>query len=415
VKSYNALPSREALFIDLSNKQGLNQDRFQESKQIISNLEVDSKTDPVWLLEKTEKFCQDRAVYNAIRTSISILDDKTGQLSKGSIPKLLQDALAVSFDSSIGHDFIADAMKRFALYHQVETKIPFRINLLNQITKGGVSNKTLNILLAPTGVGKTIFLCDFAAANLAAGYNVLYITLEMAEEKIAERIDANLLDLNIDEIPKIPEQLYTDKIQSLAQATKGKLIIKEYPTTQAGASHFRYLLNELKLKKNFVPQVIYVDYINICMSTRIKQGANVNSYSYIKSIAEELRGLGVEFNLPIWTATQTNRQGYGSSDLALDDTSDSIGLPMTADLFLALIASEELEQIGQIMVKQLKNRYSDVAKNRRFVVGLDKMKMRIYNVENKAQETITKDDAPIMDGSSMGWGDLPKDTFTGFK
>ncbi len=404
------------MFIDLSNKDGLNQDVFEGAKKLIEILGIDSKTDSTWLIEKTEKFCQDRAVYNAIRTSISILDDKTGNLNKGSIPKLLQDALAVSFDTHIGHDFIEDYEHRYELYHLVENKIPFDLDFFNKITKGGLANKTLIIALAPTGVGKTLFMCHFAAKNLEAGYNVLYITLEMAEEMIAERIDANLLDVPIDDLPRLSKDIYKNKVDTLSSKTRGKLIIKEFPTTQAGANHFRYLLNELKLKKNFIPQIIYIDYINICASTRMKQNERGQTYSYVKSIAEELRGLAVEFNVPVFTATQTNRGGYASSDLDLDDTSDSFGLPMTADLFFAIINSEELEQCGQIMIKQLKNRYANPATNRRFVIGIDKTKMRLYNVETSAQDDVMNDSPPIMDVNFGNENVMNgKDIFSGFK
>jgi replicative DNA helicase len=421
VKKYNSVPSIETLLIDLSNKEGVNQDAFISSKDIIQSLQKDN-TKLDWLIDKTETFCQEKAVYNAIMKSIQIIDDKTGKLSKGSIPQVLTDALGVSFDTHIGHDFIDDAESRFEFYHTREIRIPFDLQYFNAITQGGLPKKTLNIALAGTGVGKSLFMCHCAAANMVAGQNVLYITLEMAEERIAERIDANLLDVTIDELKLIPKDAYDKKMDRLKRKVKGKLVIKEYPTACAGSANFRHLLNELKIKKNFMPDIIYIDYLNICMSSRIKNGANVNSYTLVKAIAEELRGLAVEHNVPIVSATQTTRSGYSSSDVGLEDTSESFGLPATADFMFALISTEELQDLGQIMVKQLKNRYSDPGSNRRFVVGVDRSKMRLYDVEQSAQEDIM--DGPVMDNTEFGQQDyernrkkskFDKSKFEGFK
>jgi replicative DNA helicase len=345
--------------------------------------------------------------------SIKVMDDKTGNLSKGSIPQLLSDALAVSFDTSIGHDFIEDAESRFEFYHRKEERLPFDIEFLNKITRGGIPRKTLNILLAGTGVGKTLAMCHFAASYTAAGKNVLYITLEMAEEKIAERIDANLLNVELDGLAHLPKKSYDKKMAALKEKTIGRLIIKEYPTSTAGAANFRHLLNELKIKKNFIPDVIFIDYLNICMSSRLKQGANVNSYTYIKAIAEELRGLAVEFNVPVISATQTTRSGFDSSDVGLTDTSESFGLPATADFMVALIATDELKALSQIMIKQLKNRYSDPEMFKRFVVGVDRPRMRLYDVESSAQSDIV-DDSPVYDKTPSG-SKFDKEKFSGFK
>jgi replicative DNA helicase len=396
VKKYNSFPSTEALAIDLSNKEGLNDQTFKNSKDVITALETDSNTQLDWLVDHTEKFCQDKALYLAIMQSIKIMDEKNGQISKGSIPSILTDALAVSFDTSIGHDFLDNSDERYEFYHRKEKRIPFDIEYLNTITNGGLPEKTLNIALAGTGVGKSMFMCHCAASNLTRGYNVLYITLEMSEERIAERIDANLLDVSIEELELLPKQSYDTKINRLKEKYTSKLIIKEYPTAGAGSANFRHLLNELKIKKNFVPDIIYIDYLNICMSSRLKYGSNVNSYTLIKSIAEELRGLAVEFSVPIVSATQTTRSGYSNSDVGLEDTSESFGLPATADFMFALIGSEELESLNQIMVKQLKNRYSDPSSNRRFIVGIDRSKMRLYDVDQSAQDGLV-DDRPVMD------------------
>jgi hypothetical protein len=396
VKKYNSFPSIEALAIDLSNKEGLNDQTFRIGKEIIASLESDSNTKLDWLLDQTEKWCQDKALYLAIMKSIQIMDEKNGSISKGSIPSILTDALGVSFDTHIGHDFLADSDERYEFYHRKEKRVPFDLDYFNVITNGGLPNKTLNIALAGTGVGKSLFMCHCAAANLTKGLNVLYITLEMAEERIAERIDANLLDTAVDELELMPKQSYDTKINRLKEKYTGKLIIKEYPTACAGSANFRHLLNELRLKKNFEPDIIYIDYLNICLSSRIKHGANVNSYTLIKAIAEELRGLAVEYDVPIVSATQTTRSGYSNSDVGLEDTSESFGLPATADFMFALISSEELESLNQIMVKQLKNRYSDPGSNRRFVIGIDRSKMRLYDVEQSGQDGLV-DDRPVMD------------------
>jgi archaellum biogenesis ATPase FlaH len=339
-------------------------------------------------------------------SSIQILDDKSGKTTKGAIPQILTDALAVSFDTHIGHDFLEDTDSRYEFYHTKEVRIPFDIEYFNKITQGGLPRKTLNIALAGTGVGKSLFMCHCAAANLTMGKNVLYITLEMAEERIAERIDANLLNVELDRLVGMPKETYLKKVSSLREKTKGKLIIKEYPTASANVSHFNHLLNELKLKRQFIPDIIYIDYLNICSSARMKMGASINSYTYIKAIAEELRGLAVEHKVPIVSATQTTRSGYSNSDVGLEDTSESFGLPATADLMFALISTEELADLNQIMVKQLKNRYSDPTTNKRFVIGVDRAKMRLYDAEESAQTNISdsgqEDDAPIFDKSDFG-------------
>lgn len=376
---YNSLPSVSALHIDLENL-ALNTNDYNETKQIIERIQDQCDADYDWVKEKTEKFCQDRAVYNAIMESIQILDDKSDK-DKGSITKILEEALSVSFDTHIGHDFLEDYEERYDFYHRKVERIPFDIKMLNRITKEGLPRKTLNLILAGTGVGKTLMMCHFAAANLMQGNNVLYITLEMAEERIAERIDANLMNIPLNELETLPKDSYAKKLERVKGKTAGKLVIKEYPTASVGAGHFRHLLNELKSKKKFIPDIIYIDYLNLCISSRMKMGSNVNSYTLIKSIAEELRGLAVEYNLPIFSATQTNRTGYTNSDVGLEDTSESFGLPMTTDFMIAAISTEELEDMNQIMVKQLKNRYNDPATNRRFVLGIDKARMRLYDIE----------------------------------
>ena len=402
VEKYNNTPTKEVLYIELKNKDGLSETTFKDSKRLIEDLTVDN-TDIKWLVDSTEKFCQEKAVYNAIMASIKILDDKTGATSTGSIPNLLSDALGVSFDVSIGHDYFANADDRFDFYHRKEEHIPFDLEFFNTITKGGLVRKTLNIALAGTGVGKSLFMCHCASNNLTQGKNVLYITLEMSEEKIAERIDANLLNVTVDELSVLPKDVYDKKINRIKEKTVGKLVIKEYPTASAGAGHFRHLINELRIKRNFIPDIIYIDYLNICSSSRIKSGANVNSYTYIKAIAEELRGLGVEFNVPVFSATQTTRGGYGNSDVELTDTAESFGLPATADLMFALINTAELEPLGQLMVKQLKNRYNDPTIHKRFVIGVDRAKMRLYDVEESAQTL--NEDIPVFNKSSFGMAD----------
>jgi archaellum biogenesis ATPase FlaH len=430
VNKYNAFPSKEALAIDLSNKDGVSEETFKSSKELISGLAYDTETQIDWLLDQTEKFCQDKAIYNAIMASIGILDDSTGKTTKGAIPQILSDALAVSFDTHIGHDFLEDADTRYEFYHTKESRIPFDLDYLNKATNGGLPKKTLNIALAGTGVGKSLFMCHCAASNLVNGLNVLYITMEMAEEKIAERIDANLLDTPIDQLALLPKDIYDKKVARIRSKTQGKLIVKEYPTACAGSANFRHLLNELNLKKNFKPDIIYIDYLNICMSSRIKHGANVNSYTLIKAIAEELRGLAVEFNVPVVSATQTTRSGYSNSDVGLEDTSESFGLPATADFMFALIASEELNDLGQIMVKQLKNRYNDPGMYTKFCVGVDRSKMRLYDVEQSAQEDLIgnakkkQEDKFVFDNSKFMTEDternkpkskFDKSKFAGFK
>jgi replicative DNA helicase len=390
VNKYKNLPTHEALVINFTEAKTLTEPQVKESIELLNDIQQDKneKVELKWLTEHTEKFCQDKAIYNAIMESVTILDDKNGKKTKGEIPQLLADALGVSFDSNVGHDYMQDFDERYDFYHRVESRIKFDLDIFNKITKGGLPIKTLNIALAGTGVGKSLFMCHCAAGALSQGNNVLYITLEMAEEKIAERIDANLLNITMDELYTIPKDDYERKFSALKNKVQGKLIIKEYPTAGASTLHFRALLNELALKKNFRPDIIFIDYLNICASSRIKPGGNVNSYTYIKSIAEELRGLAVEFNLPVVSATQTTRSGYSNSDVDLTDTSESFGLPATADFMFALITNEELENLGQIMVKQLKNRYSDPNYYKRFVVGVDRAKMRLYDTEQSAQEDI---------------------------
>ena len=405
VLKYNSTPTKEVLMIELNNRDGLNENTFKESKRLIEDLQVDN-TDIKWLVDSTEKFCQEKAIYNAIMASIKIIDDKSGATSTGAIPTLLSDALGVSFDVSIGHDYFANADDRYAFYHRTEEHIPFDLDYFNKITKGGLVRKTLNVALAGTGVGKSLFMCHCASHNLTQGKNVLYITMEMSEEKIAERIDANLLNVTVDELATLPKDAYDKKINRVKEKTVGKLIVKEYPTASAGSANFRHLLNELRIKRNFIPDIIYIDYLNICSSSRIKAGANVNSYTYVKAIAEELRGLAVEFNVPVVSATQTTRGGYGNSDVELTDTSESFGLPATADLMFALISTEKLEDLSQIMVKQLKNRYNDPTIHRKFVVGIERAKMRLYNVEESAQDNIfNEDDPPVFSSSTFGMAD----------
>jgi replicative DNA helicase len=389
--TYKNLPTHEALVINFTSKKNITEDQVRDAISLLEEIKnhKDEPTETQWLINQTEKFCQDKAIYNAIMESVSILDSKVEKRSKGEIPKLLSDALGVSFDNNIGHDYMNDIDSRFESYHKVESRIRFDLDYFNKITKGGLPRKTLNIALAGTGVGKSLFMCHCAAANLSEGRNVLYITMEMAEEKIAERIDANLLNIDLNELHTISKEDYIRKFSTLQNKTHGKLIIKEYPTASASSLHFRALLNDLALKKNFKPDIIYIDYLNICCSSRIKPGANVNSYSYIKSIAEELRGLAVESDVPIVSATQTTRSGYSNSDVELTDTSESFGLPATADFMFALITNEELQGLNQILVKQLKNRYADPSSNKRFVLGVDRAKMRLYDAEQSAQEDIS--------------------------
>ena len=398
---YNSFPTQEALLIELSNKDKIDNKIYESCKETVSSFEFDPDTSIEWLTDSTEKWVQEKAIYNAIMASIQILDNNDKTHSKGSIPQLLSDALGVSFDASVGHDWSEDSDDRYEYYHRIESKIPFDLEYFNLITKGGLSNKTLNIILGGTGVGKTLLMCHFAASNLMRGKNVLYITMEMSEERIAERIDANLLDVTMDDLALLSKDVFDKKINRVKSKTPGKLIIKEYPTSTAGSANFRYLLNELKIKNNFIPDIIYIDYINICASSRMKYTSTVNTYMYVKAIAEELRGLAVEFNIPIVSATQTTRSGYSNSDVDLSDTSESFGLPATADLMFAVISNEELAGLNQYLVKQLKNRYADLATNRRFVIGVEKAKMKLYDVEQSAQDDIL-DDRPVMDKGSFG-------------
>jgi len=377
--NYELVPTKEVLVINLEARKDLNEEVYQNAVKTIQGLSEES-VEYQWLLDTTEKWCKDRAIYLALLESIKVADGGNPKISKDAIPAILQEALAVSFDEHVGHDYIENSVERFEFYHKTEEKIPFGLDKFNLITKGGLPNKTLNVALAGTGVGKSLFMCDFAAQCLSAGYNVLYITLEMAEEKIAERIDANLLNVNIKDLVDLPETIFQSRINELKRKTQGRLIIKEYPTASAHAGHFKGLLNELQLKKTFRPDIIFVDYLNICASARYK-GAIVNSYTYVKAIAEELRGLAVEHNVPLVSATQTTRSGFGNSDVDLTDTSESFGLPATADFMFALIATEDLEKDGHILVKQLKNRYNDPTFNKRFLVGVDRAKMKLYNVE----------------------------------
>jgi len=386
VQKYKNVPTKEAILIELSQRKDINEDEHRTVKELISNLN-DEEVEQQWLLDTTEKFCKDRAVHNAVLDGIKILDKKDTKRTPEAIPSILAEALAVSFDNHVGHDYIGDAENRFQWYHTKEKRYKFDLNYLNRITKGGVPSKTLNIALAGTGVGKSLFMCHVASSFLTQGLNVLYITLEMAEERIAERIDANLFDVTIDDLHTMPKELYDNKVSKLQNKTSGQLIIKEYPTASAHSGHFRALINELALKKSFKPDVVFIDYLNICASSRFK-GGNISSYFYIKAIAEELRGLAVEFNVPIFSATQTTRTGYVSTDIGLEDTSESFGLPATADFMFALMSNEELEALGQMKIKQLKNRYNDPSINRSFIVGVDRSKMRLYDVENTAQNIV---------------------------
>jgi replicative DNA helicase len=411
VNEYNQPATKEVLCIEVEKRQDINDTSFQEITKLISYLD-DVPTDYSWLLDTTEKWCRDRAIYLALMESIALADGNDKEKNRDAIPGILSDALAVSFDTHVGHDYLLDYEERYESYHRKEDKIPFDLEYFNKITKGGLPNKTLNIALAGTGVGKSLFMCHMASSCLLAGKNVLYITLEMAEEKIAERIDANLLNVNIQEITDLPKQMFDSKVTKLAEKTQGTLIIKEYPTASAHSGHFTALLNELALKKSFRPDIIFIDYLNICASSRYRGNSNVNSYSYIKAIAEELRGLACEANVPIVSATQTTRSGYGSSDVELTDTSESFGLPATADLMFALISTEELESLGQILVKQLKNRYNDANLCKRFVVGIDRAKMRLYDCEQNAQDDILdsgKEEEYTYEEQK------PKKSFEGFK
>ena len=415
--TYNTTPSIEALGLAVKDLRNITDAEVEKCEEYLKEIEKtkSEQSQIQWLVDKTEKFCQEKAIYNAVLGSISILDGKDKTHDKGQIPKILSDALGVTFDTSVGHDYLENSEERYEFYHRKEERIPFDLDYFNKITKGGLPAKTLNIALAGTGVGKSLFMCHVAAGAMSQGRNVLYITMEMAEEKIAERIDANLLNVSLDDLTDLSKELYDKKVAKVKSKTTGKLIIKEYPTASASATHFRTLLNELNLKKSFVPHIIFVDYLNICCSSRIKAGSNINSYTYVKSIAEELRGLAVEYNVPIVSATQTTRSGFTSSDPGLEDTSESFGLPATADLMFALISSEELEELGQIMVKQLKNRYNDPTYYKRFTLGVDRSKMRLYDVEQSGQDGLADagQDKPI---NTFGDREMKaKKSFDGFK
>ena len=411
VEKYNELPTKEVLNIEIEKRKDINEQSYKEVSHLVSSLD-DVVTEFDWLVDTTEKWCRDRAIYLALMDSIQIADGQDSKRTRDVIPNILSNALAVSFDNHVGHDYLQDYEERYDSYHRKEEKTPFDLEFFNKITKGGLSNKTLNICLAGTGVGKSLFMCHVASSVLLQGRNVLYITLEMSEEKIAERIDANLLNTNIQDISELSKAVFENKITNLSKKTQGTLIIKEYPTASAHAGHFKSLISELALKKSFKPDIIFIDYLNICASSRLKGGSNINSYTLIKSIAEELRGLAVEFNVPIVSATQTTRSGFGSSDLELTDTSESFGLPATADLMFALISTEELEGLGQILVKQLKNRYNDLTIYKRFVVGIDRSKMRLYDCEQSAQNDIldSRKETEYDDEDRK-----PKKSFEGFK
>ena len=411
VEKYNSLPNKTSIEIEIDSRRDLNEQDVKSVIDVVKSLEKDEDANLEWLVETTEKFCKDKAVYNAIVEGIQIIDGKDKHRNVDAIPSILTDALAVGFDNSVGHDYLLDAQSRFEFYHTVEEKIPFDLDFFNRITKGGLPPKTLNIALAGTGVGKSLFMCHMAANCMNQGKNVLYVSMEMAEERIAERIDANLMNISMEDLHSLPKQMYDDKINKIIKNTTGQIVIKEYPTASAHSGHFRGLIKELAVKKSFKPDIIFIDYLNICASSRFKGAANVNSYMYIKSIAEELRGLAVETNVPIMSATQTTRSGYSNTDVGLEDTSESFGLPATADLMFALISSEELEERNQIAVKQLKNRYNDPTMNKRFVIGIDRAKMRLHDLEESEQDGLVdsnqKEDTfsePLFDKTEFGEG-----------
>ena len=416
---YNKPLTKDILSIEVSNRRDLNDKEANEIQAYIKSLSTEPVNDE-WIVKSTEQFCKDKAVYNAILKGISIIDGRDKNQTPDAIPSILSDALAVSFDNHIGHDYLADSDSRFDFYHRVEEKIPFDLEMFNKITKGGLSKKTLNIALAGTGVGKSLFMCHVAASSLTQGNNVLYITMEMAEERIAERIDANLMNITMDELKVIDKDIFDNRVKKIQSKTQGKLIVKEYPTASAHAGHFRALLDELKLKKEFVPDIIFIDYLNICSSARVRGGANVNSYTLVKSIAEELRGLAVEHNVPIVSATQTTRSGFANSDPGLEDTSESFGLPATADFMFALVSNEELQELNQIIVKQLKNRYNDPSYYKRFVVGIDRAKMKLYDVEASAQTGLSESgqSKPVFEKTGFGKEiihNVESEGFGGFK
>ena len=407
VDKYKKIPTGHALEIEVGERKDLTETEYKKIVNIIQTLSP-TDVDFDWLVDTTEKFCKDKAIYNAIVEGISIIDGKDKNKTPDSIPSILTDALAVCFDNAVGHDYLADSESRYEFYHKVEERIPFDLDFFNKITKGGLPPKTLNIALAGTGVGKSLFMCHMAANCLSQGKSVLYITLEMAEERIAERIDANLMNISLEDLHELPKKMFDDKIASIVKQTSGKLIVKEYPTASANSNHFRGLIKELAIKKSFKPDIVFVDYLNICASSRFKGGANINSYTLVKSIAEELRGLAVETNVPIMSATQTTRSGFVSTDIGLEDTSESFGLPATADLMFALISTEELDDLNQIAVKQLKNRYNDPTVNKRFVLGIDRAKMRLYDVTS---QELSEDGQPVFDKTSFG----EKNDYEGFK
>ena len=411
VQKYNNLPTKETIIIEITQRKDINEDEFKTIKELVNTLH-DEKPDLQWLLNTTEKFCKDRAVHNAVLDGIKIIDNRDKTRSPEAIPSILSEALSVSFDKNVGHDYLGQSEQRFDWYHTKEKRYAFDLDYMNRITKGGVPSKTLNIALAGTGVGKSLFMCHLASSYLLQGLNVLYITLEMAEERIAERIDANLLDTSMDELHNLPKEIYDSKISKLQGKTTGQLIIKEYPTASAHTGHFKSLINELALKKSFRPDVIFIDYLNICASSRFK-GGNISSYFYIKAIAEELRGLAVEHNVPIFSATQTTRTGYVSTDIGLEDTSESFGLPATADFMFAIISNEDLEKLGQLKIKQLKNRYNDPSMNRAFIVGVDRSKMKLFDVSNQGQNIVNTNQQEV--GPGEGQLTDPYDKFSDFK
>lgn len=416
VQKYSGVPTKEAIVLAIDTDESINEDRYSELVSVVNSLKVDPDTDQTWLRDETEKFCQDRALYNAVRESIKIMDGKDKEKDRGTIPELLSNALAVSFDANLGHDYLEDWEQQYEYYHREEEKIPFDLEYFNKITNGGVGKKSLNLVIAPTNAGKSLFLLHLAAGYLMSGLNVLYITLEMSEEMTRERIDANVLDIGMNELRTIPKSMYANLIGRTKAKTPGKLIVKEYPTASAHVGHFRHFINELRLKKKFKPDIIIVDYLNICASSRIRPGSNVNSFTLIKSVAEELRGLGVELGLPVWSATQTNRDGMNNSDIDLTNTSESIGITYIVDFMIAMIRSEELDALGQVMIKQLKNRYGDKTDDARFVIGLDRRKMRFHDVEQSAQDDVYG--GPIMDrnfGEEPFEGGKKKPSFLDFK
>jgi len=400
---YNKAPTKQALAISIEEDRTINEGELPALSEWLQGADVEA-VDKEWLLDQTEKYCKDKAIYNAIMDSIQVIDGKDKDRGPDALPDMLSKALQVGFDNNVGHDYIENADKRYEFYHRLEEKMPFDLAMFNDITEGGLANKTLNVALAGTGVGKSLFMCHMAANCISQGKSVLYVTLEMSEERIAERIDANLMNLPIGQLKELSKQMFEDRIQKINEKIQGRLIVKEYPTASAHAGHFKALLNELKLKRNFIPDIIFIDYLNICSSSRFRAGSSANSYTIIKSIAEELRGLAVEHDVPIVTATQTTRSGYNSSDVELTDTSESFGLPATADLMFALISTEELEKLGQIMVKQLKNRYSDPTRNKRFMIGVDRPRMKLFDVEGDAQEGLqdTGNDVPVFDNTKAG-------------